>query len=63
MDILTGLQYGAMAAGAGGLLYGATITTLAAVSVFARSTARRRDARVTLTLLLRSRAGHDASQP
>ncbi|MFD1541891.1 hypothetical protein [Nonomuraea guangzhouensis] len=61
MDILTGLQYGAMAAGGGGLLYGMTITTLAAISVFARSATRRRDARTTLALLLRRHADHDAS--
>jgi hypothetical protein len=45
-----------MAAGAGGLLCGLTVTTPAAVSVFARSAARRRDARATLTLLLRRRS-------
>ncbi|WP_433359009.1 hypothetical protein [Streptosporangium sp. CA-115845] len=54
MTTLTGLLPAAAATlGAGGLLYGLTITALAAASAFARTPARRRDARATLTLLLR----------
>ena len=52
MDNLTGLLPAATAFGAGGVLYGGTIAVLAAVSVFARTPTRRRDARATLALLL-----------
>jgi len=52
MNTLTSLLPAATAFGAGGLLYGATIATLAAASVFARTPTRRRDARTTLALLL-----------
>jgi hypothetical protein len=41
--------------GTGGLLYTSTVGLTAAVSIFAKSTDRRRDARATLSLLLRSR--------
>ncbi|MBG0818282.1 hypothetical protein [Planomonospora sp. ID82291] len=47
---------GVTVAGAGGLLYGGTVTWLVLVSVLARSAVRRRDARATLGLLLRQRA-------
>ncbi|GII78036.1 hypothetical protein Sru01_30180 [Sphaerisporangium rufum] len=61
MNVLTGLLPAATAVGAGGLLYGLTITALAAASVFARTPARRRDARATLTLLLRRSPADPAS--
>ncbi|MER7950366.1 hypothetical protein ABTY59_23565 [Streptomyces sp. NPDC096079] len=43
-------------AAAAGVLYTASVTVTAAASVFSRSPGRRRDARQTLTILLRRRA-------
>lgn len=43
------------AGSAGGLLYGATITTVALTASLARDPKRRADARATLTILLRRR--------
>lgn len=43
-----------LAALGGGLLYAGTLTILAAVSVYGRTPARRRNARTTLALLVRS---------
>ncbi|WP_433376340.1 hypothetical protein [Streptosporangium sp. CA-115845] len=51
--LVTILPAAAAILGAGGLLYGIVLAVLAAVSVFARTPTRRRDARATLTLLLR----------
>ncbi|MEV4109073.1 hypothetical protein [Nonomuraea sp. NPDC049695] len=50
-----------LAALGGGLLYAGTLTILAAVSVYGRTPSRRRNARATLALLVRSqgRSGSD----
>jgi hypothetical protein len=47
------LQDGTLAAGAGAILYSATISTAALVALLAPNPERRRDARDVLTLLLR----------
>ncbi|MEU5416605.1 hypothetical protein [Streptomyces clavifer] len=56
MAMMTLLQDGAVLAGATGVLYTASVTSVATASVFARSPERRRDARETLAILLRRRA-------
>ncbi|GAA1230457.1 hypothetical protein GCM10009665_21070 [Kitasatospora nipponensis] len=53
MDLVTLVREGATLAGATGVIYTATIAGVAAFSIFARSPQRRRDARKTLSLLLR----------
>ncbi len=56
MSDLTQLIAGAgAAAGAGGLLYTATVTTAALTALLARTPARRRDALEVLKILLRRR--------
>ncbi|MFF9733572.1 hypothetical protein ACF1GX_29595 [Streptomyces albidoflavus] len=56
MSVLPLLHDGAVLAGATGVLYAASVVSVAAVSVIARGPERRRDARETLAILLRRRA-------
>ncbi|MEU3189510.1 hypothetical protein ABZ686_02445 [Streptomyces sp. NPDC006992] len=56
MLVLALIHDSAMLMGASGGLYAAGVATVAAASVIARSSERRRDARETLRILLRRRA-------
>ncbi|ARF58870.1 hypothetical protein B1H19_35990 [Streptomyces gilvosporeus] len=52
MSVLSLIDDGALLAGATGVLFTASVATVAAASILARSPERRRDARETLKILL-----------
>ena len=55
MSVLCLIHDDAVLAGATGALYTASVATVAAASILARSPERRRDARATLKILLMKR--------
>lgn len=55
MSVLSLLHDGAVLAGATSVLYATSVVSIAAASVLARNSERRRDARETLMILLRRR--------
>ena len=58
--LISTLHAGVTVLGSSGFLYSATVTVTAITAVFARTNARRSDARATLTILLCRRSSPQA---